>query len=313
MKILKGYVFRMYPNIFQKEMIEKSFGCSRFIYNYFLEEKQNEYREKGRSKTAYDQIKTLLVLCKDKPFLKEVDSCTLRNSIFHLDNAYQKFFKEHTGYPNYKRKGIHESYKTNNIKNTYKEKEYHSIEINLKEKTIKLPKLGKVKIRGYRNKKEIGTIKSAVIKKEAERYYVSVLLEEEINIPKVIPTSIVGIDLGIKDTVIISNGYKLKIPSISKQLQRLKGYQKALSRSQKQSKNRYKIKRTIQRIYQKIKNIRKHFIHQITNKIIKEDDIIVVEDLDIKAMYQNHGVAKSLTNIPLSEIVEKLKYKSKYS
>ena len=312
MKILKGYVFRMYPNVFQKKLIEKSFGCSRFIYNYYLNDKQREYKEKGKSKTAYDQIKALPELCKEKPFLKEVDSCILRNSIFNLDNAYQKFYKEHIGYPNYKRKGIHENYKTNNIKSTYKRKEYNSIKIDLTERTIKLPKLGKVKVRGYRNKKEIGNIKSAVIKKEAGRYYISILVEEEIEVPKIVPTSIVGIDLGIKDTIITSNGYKLKIPSISKELKRLKGYQKALSRSERKSKNRYKIKMIIQRIYQKIKNIRKYFIHQITNKIVKEDDIIVLEDLDIKGMYENHKVAKELTHIPLSEIIEKLRYKSKY-
>ena len=312
MKILKGYVFRMYPNVFQKELIEKSFGCSRFIYNYYLNDKQREYKEKGKSKSAYEQIKTLPDLCIDKPFLKEVDSCILRNSIFNLDNAYQKFYKERTGYPKYKRKGIHESYKTNNIKSTYKGKEYNSIEIDLTERTIKLPKLGKVKIKGYRNKKEIGNIKSAVIKKEAGRYYISILVEEEVEVPKIVPTSIVGIDLGIKDTIITSNGYKLKIPSISKELKRLKGYQKALSRSERKSKNRYKIKLIIQRIYQKIKNIRKYFIHQITNKLIKEDDIIVLEDLNIKGMYQNHRIAQNLTNIPLSEIIEKLRYKSKY-
>ena len=115
LEILKGYVFRMYPNVFQKELIEKSFGCSRFIYNYYLNDKQREYKENGKSKTAYDQIKASPDLCIDKPFLKEVDSCILRNSIFNLDNAYQKFYKEH---------------------------------------------------KGYRNKKEIGNIKSAVIKKE---------------------------------------------------------------------------------------------------------------------------------------------------
>ena len=180
MQILKGYIFRMYPTEKQEELINKTIGCSRFIYNHFLGDKIKEYKETGKSKSAYDQIKLIPSLSKEKPWLKEVDSCALRNSLFNLEDAYKRFF-DGNGYPKFKVKGIHESYKTNNIKSTYKGNNYNTIKLDLKNKTITLPKLKEVKIRGYRNKEVIpGEIKSAVIKKDAGKYYVSVLTNEEL-------------------------------------------------------------------------------------------------------------------------------------
>ena len=311
MKTLKGYQFRMYPSNKQKELINKSFGTYRFIYNYFLSEKQNEYKDKGKSKTAYEQIKMLPLMYNEYPFLKEVDSCILRCSIFNLEDAYKRFYKG-SGYPKYKKKGVHDNYRTNNIRNIYKGKEYNSIKLDLENKVIILPKLKEVKIRGYRSKKRInGRIINATVRKEANRYYVSVLAEEEQDKIKTKPKDIIGIDLGIKDTIITSDGYKVSFPDIERKIKRLKGLQKGLSRCQIKSNNRYRIRIKIQRLYFKIRNIRKYFIHNVTNKIIKENDIISVEDLNIKSMYHNKYIARSLTNIPLSEIIEKLRYKTK--
>ncbi len=312
MKVLRAYQFRMYPNNKQKQLIQKSFGTYRFIYNYFLNEKQTKYKEKGMSKTAYEQIKTLSFMYSDYPFLKEVDSCLLRCSILNLEAAYKRFYKG-SGYPKYKKKGIHDTYRTNNIRNIYKGKEYNSIKLDLENRVITLSKLKEVKIRGYRFKKRIkGRIINATVRKEANKYYVSVLVEEEKDIVKQKPRSIIGIDLGIKDTIITSEGYKVSFPDIKKKLKRVKGLQKGLSRCEIGSKNRYKLKIKIQRLYLKIKNIRKYFIHNVTNKIVKGNDIIAVEDLNIKCMYQNKCMAKSLINIPLSEIIEKLKYKTEW-
>ena len=195
MKILKGYVFRLYPDKKQEELINKTIGCCRFIYNYFLDDKIKEYKEIGKSKSAYDQIKLIPILSKEKEWLKEVDSCALRNSLFNLEDAFKRFYKG-SGYPRFKAKDIYEKYKTNNIKSSYKGKEYNSINLDLKNKTITLPKLKEVKIRGYRNKEVIlGDIKSAVIKKEAGRYYISVLIEEELIKPSFTPNSIIGLVL----------------------------------------------------------------------------------------------------------------------
>ena len=311
MHILKGYIFRLYPNKDQEEIINKTIGSSRFIYNYFLEDKIKEYKETGKSKSAYDQIKLIPSLSKENPWLKEVDSCALRTTIFHLEDAFQRFYHGN-GYPRFKTKGVHESYKTNNIKSTYKGKEYNSIKLDLKKKTITLPKIKEIKIRGYRNKENIlGEIKSAVIKKEAGKYYVSVLIEEEFIRPNLIPSSIIGIDLGIKNFIVTSHNETIE-NTVKINQKRLIGLQKGLARCKPGSKNRYKMKLKIQRLYQKIRNARKHRIHDITKKLIEENDIIVTENLDVKGMQKNHYIAKGLNENPISEIIRVLKYKANW-
>ena len=312
MQILKGYVFRMYPNEKQEQLINKTIGCARFVYNYFLDDKIKEYKEIGKSKSAYDQAKLIPSLSKEKEWLKEVDSQSLRNSLLDLERAFKNFYNG-SGYPKFKAKGVHERYKTNNIKSSYKGNHYNSIKLDLKNKTITLPKLKEVKIRGYRNKEVIpGDIKSAVIKKEAGRYYVSVLIEELLIRQPFIPRSIIGIDLGIKDLIVTSYNEKIE-NTIKLNNKRLIGLQRGLARCKGGSKNRYKMKLKIQRMYQKIKNARKHMIHDITNKLIKENDIIVTENLDVKSMQKNHYVAKGLNENPISEIIRMLKYKANWN
>ena len=238
-----------------------------------------------------------------------MDSCSLRNASRDLECAYDHFFKQ-GGFPKFKAKEVKDSYKTNNVVSTYKEKVYNSIELDLEKRLIKLPKLKWVKIKGYRNKESInGRIRSAVIRKDVERYYVSILVEEDVYKPKFTPQSIIGIDLGMKDLIVTSHNEKIK-NIIKDRSKRLKGLQRALARCKRKSKNRYKIKLKIQRLWQKIRNARKHLIHDITNKLIKENDIIVCEDLDVKSMYKDHNIAKSLSSNPLGEIIRVLKYKA---
>ena len=283
-----------------------------YVYNYFLDDKIKEYKEIGKSKSAYDQAKLIPSLSKEKEWLKEVDSQSLRNSLLDLERAFKNFYNG-SGYPKFKAKGVHERYKTNNIKSSYKGNHYNSIKLDLKNKTITLPKLKEVKIRGYRNKEVIpGDIKSAVIKKEAGRYYVSVLIEEPLIRPPFIPRSIIGIDLGIKDLIVTSYNEKIE-NTIKLNNKRLIGLQRGLARCKGGSKNRYKMKLKIQRMYQKIKNARKHMIHDITNKLIKENDIIVTENLDVKSMQKNHYIAKGLNENPISEIIRVLKYKANWN
>ena len=312
MKVLKGYVFRLYPNVEQKTLINKTIGSARLIYNIFLRDRIDIYNNTKKGKSAYDQNIMIPSLLVKYPFLKEVDSCSLRNASNDLECAYAHFFKQ-GGFPKFKAKGVKDSYKTNNVVSTYKEKVYNSIELDLEKRLIKLPKLKWVKIKGYRNKESInGRIRSAVIRKDAERYYVSILVEEDVYKPMFTPQSIIGIDLGIKDLIVTSHNEKIK-NIIKDRSKRLKGLQRALARCKAGSKNRYKIKLKIQRLWQKIRNARKHLIHDITNKLIKENDIIVCEDLDVKSMYKDHNIAKSLNSNPLGEIIRVLKYKAEWN
>ena len=311
MNTYKAYKLRIYPTDLQRELIEKTFGSTRYIYNNFLVERKNKYEESKIRISVYEQLKELTDLKKEKEWLREIDSCALQVCVYNLDDAFQKFFKGN-GYPRFRAKGVHESFRTNNTLNTYKNKKYESIRIDLKKRIITLPKLKEVKFRGFRTTKEIvGKIKSATISKDANKYFVSVLVEVPFIKYSLKPTSIVGLDLGIKDFIVTSNGEKLK-NEVKINEKRLKGLQKWLSRCKAGSKNRYKVKLKIQRLYLKIRNARKHMIYKLANKIIRENDIIAIENLDVKSMYQVHKIAKHLKNIPISEFIRVLKYKSNW-
>ena len=311
MNTYKAYKLRIYPTDFQRELLEKTFGCTRYIYNNFLAERKNKYEESKTRISVYEQLKELTDLKKEKEWLREIDSCALQACVYNLDDAFQKFFKGN-GYPRFRVKGVHESFRTNNTLNSYKNKKYESIRIDFKKRIITLPKLKEVKFRGYRkDKKMVGKIKSATISEYASKYFVSILVEMPFVKYSLKPTTIVGLDLGIKDFIVTSNGEKLK-NEVKINEKRLKGLQKWLSRCKPGSKNRYKVKLKIQRLYLKIRNARKHMIYKLANKIIKENDIIAIETLDVKSMYQVHKIAKHLKNIPISEFIRVLKYKSKW-
>ena len=306
----KAYKFRMYLTDSQKILVHKTFGCTRFVYNHFL----NKCKENGYQK-AYDMCKELKELVVEYPFLKEVDSCGLRNSIFNLEDSYKNFFSKRSGYPVFKNKFSKQSYRTTCIKSSYKGNNYSNIEVDLKNKKIKLPKLGLVSIRGYRNLDSInGNIINATIERDTtNKYYVSLVVEEtEFIREKVKPTSIVGIDLGIKDLVITSDGEKYSNQKeILKREKQLKRIQKKLSRQVKGGNNYNKTKIRLARIHSKIKNSRKHNIINIVNEIVKEYDCIISEKLNTKGMSQNHKLAKSIIDASFNKICQLLKWKTK--
>ncbi len=306
----KAYRFRLYPSDNQKQLIHKTFGCSRFVYNHYL----NECKENGYQK-SYDMCKDLKELEKEYSFLKEVDSCSLRCSIFNLEDSYKNFFAKRSSYPKFKSKFSNQSYRTNCIRSSYKGKENSNIEIDLKERKIKLPKLGLVNIRGYRNLESIsGRIINATVEKDTtNKYYVSVIVDEvELVKEKVVPKSIVGIDLGIKDLVVTSDGEKYANPKeIEKREKRLKRLQRKLARQIKGSNNYYKTKTRIARIHNKIKNSRKHNLISVVNKLVKEHDIIVSEKLKVREMSSNHNLSKSILDASFNKICELIKWKTR--
>ena len=311
MNTYKAYKLRIYPTDSQRELIEKTFGCTRYIYNNFLAERKNKYEESKIIVRVYEQLHELTDLKREKEWLREIDSCALQACVYNLDDAFQKFFRGN-GYPRFRAKGVHDSFKTNNTLNAYKDKKYESIRIDFNKRIITLPKLKEVKFRGYRTTKEIvGKIKSATISKDGNKYFVSILVEVPFTKYSINPTSIVGLDLGIKNFIVTSNGEKLK-NEVKINEKRLKGLQKWLSRCKPGSKNRYKVKLKIQRLYLKIRNARKHMIYKLANNILKENDIVSIENLDVKSMYQVHKIAKHLKNLPISEFIRVLKYKSNW-
>ena len=311
MKIYKAYKFRLYPKEEQRILIHKTFGCSRFVYNYYL----NYQKENGVQK-SFNLCKDLKELENNHEYLKEVDSCALRCSIFDLEDGFNNFFAKRNGYPNFKSKFARQSYRTSLIRSTYKGKEYSNIEVDLLTRFIKLPKLGRVKIRGFRNKERIeGKIVNATISRETtNKYYVSVLVEEDLLVEKVTPTTIVGIDLGIKDLVVTSDGIKYGNEKVlTKYEKRLKRLQRKLSRQVKGSKNYLKTKEKIARLNAKIKNYRKHYLNNIANEIVNEHDIIVTESLLVKDMFKEKVKAfnKSLSDASLSKLCSLIEWKSK--
>ena len=310
----KAYKFRIYPNEEQKIFINKTFGCSRYIYNYYL----NKIQTDGYT-SSYDNIKDYTSTLKyNYPFLQEIDSIVIRKSLFNLEDAFKKFFNKISGYPKFKSKYSKNSYNTSVVNGIYKNKKYCNIELDLENKRVKLPKLKWVKIKGYRNLKKIsGEIKNATISKEATgKYYVSILVEIDKKIEKVDPQSIVGIDLGVKKLLTLSDGTTYDNNKyILKYEKRIKRKQRELARKVKNSKNYYKCKKELAVLYSKLANSRKYYTHKITKEITDKYDIITCENLKTKEMIINgkeNKLSSKIQDATFSEILRQLSYKSKY-
>ena len=311
MKIHRAYQFRLYPNKEQEMLIYKTFGCTRFVYNYCLDLKRN-----NKYLTKFDLIKELPRLKKEYPFLKEVDSCSLQNVITDLMVGFSKQENNQGGYPKFKKKGEKESFRTNFITSSYKGRVYENIKVDLKRRVIDLPKLKEVKIRGYRNLEELpGRILNATIKEVGTRFYVSVCVEEEIEIQERSGSKAVGIDIGVKNLVVTSNGDYYGNPRyLDKYERKIKRLQFELSRKVKGSKNYIKCKKKIEEVYRKLKNARKKTVEKIVQQITMYHDIIITENLQVKKMLEkknNHKkLRKEITSATFSEIIRILKYKS---
>ena len=311
MLVDRAYKFRMYPSVKQEELINKTIGCSRLVYNIMLSKKKENFKL-----TSFDMIKEIPKLYNEYPFLKEVDSCSLRCAIFDLENGLNKYYKKQGGYPKYKKKGIKDSYRTNCIKKIYKDKIYENIKIDLKNKIITLPKLKEVKIRGYRNLECInGRIINATIEHIANKYYVSLCVEEEMPNVKTNTASVIGIDMGIKSLITTSEGISYGNPNYLKKYERkIKGLQKGLSRKIKGSNNYNKYKIKLQETYRKLQNARRKTNEEIVSRIIKDNDIIVTEDLNINSMIKEakKSLRRNIINSTMSDIIRRLKYKCQW-
>ncbi|HDR4423479.1 TPA: transposase [Bacillus cereus] len=300
--MLKSYKYRIYPNKEQQIFFSKTFGCVRFVYNKMLADRIKSYQESQDKLDKSVKYPTPAQYKAEFPFLKEVDSLALANAQMNLNKAYANFFRDKSvGFPKFKcKKDNLRSYTTNNQKGTvYIESGY-----------IKLPKL-KTLVKIKQHRQFFGLIKSTTVSQTPTgKYFISILVEENEQLFPKVDTK-VGIDVGLKDFAILSNGKKYENPKwLRKTERRLAFLQRSLSRKKKGSNNRNKARLQVARLHEKIANQRNDFLHKVSNEITNENQVIVIEDLKVKNMQKNHKLAKAISEVSWAKFREHLDYKA---
>ena len=303
MKVInKSYKFKLNPTKEQKILLDKHFGSARFIYNYFLHQRKEQYQQTGKSDGYLKQSNTLSSLKKDPKYvwLRECNSQSLQFSLKSLELSYVNFFKGRTGFPKFKSKKNRNSFTT---PQGCKVKDGKVFTFKFKDGIQ------------YDNHREVrGEIKRMTFSKTPTgKYFVSILTEQEYQ-PHKSTGNVVGIDLGLKDFIITSDGVKIKNNKYTKQYERkLTKHQRHLSRKKKGSKSYENQRRKVTTIHEKISNCRKDYLHKVSTNLIKQYDTIVLEDLNIKGMIQNRKLSKHIQDVSWGTFIQMLQYKSDWN
>lgn len=302
----KAFKYRIYPNKKQKELIQKTFGCTRFVYNYYLNKRKEMY-ENDKTTFTYNMCsKDLTQLKKELEWLKEPDKDSLQKALKDLDMAYQKFFKEHTGFPKFKsKKNRYKSYRTSYTKTSA------GGNIMFINKHIKLPKLGLVKTKDRQIPQ--GRILNATISQEPNGHYYCSLCCTNLDFPQYQKTNQnIGIDLGLVDFAIISDGIKIENPRFyEKSEKKLARLQRELSRKTIGGSNWNKVRIKVANLQKHVANQRNDFLQKLTTRIIRQNDIICIENLDVKSMKETNSTIrnKRVGDVSWSEFRRLLTYK----
>jgi len=287
----KAYKFRIYPNTEQRVLLAKTFGSVRFVYNHFLGVKTKLYEEEKKSMSYTRCAAELVSLKKEKPFLKEVDSIALQQSLRHLDTAFQNFFRDKkVGYPKFKsKKHHHYSYSSVCVNNN----------IRLENGVLVLPKIGKIRIKQHRAIPEDHILKSITISQTPSgKYYASMLYDRETEIPAAELTNAIGLDFSMPDLFVSSEddiqADEQFLHHYRRSQAKLAREQRILSHRQKGSNRYYKQRRKVAILHEKISNQRKDYLHKLSRQIANAYDIVCVEDLNMQAMSQKLNFGKSV-------------------